>query len=410
MFTTIVDSSNNTTIVDLPVNIKTQIDFHLNEFTFSTGDNAKSNIIEKIYNLRANYLKGKIQEEASSATPPEELTSVQIDERFKDRYESVQDKAATLEIITNQAKIYSSNFSLTGNSSAKNALGIEENSSNTIEAQNSEIVYNGVTYKQASNTVTINGLTIQAKQVTGGNANITVTKNVQASYDMVKNFIKEYNDILKELNTLYYADSARGYDPLTDEEKEAMTEDQIEKWETKIKDSLLRRDNTLGSLIDSMKTSMGKAVEVTTNYGETKKYSLSTFGISTSSDYTEKGLLHIYGDADDSLYAAETNKLMKQLEEDPEAVMQALTGIASGLYSSLTDKMKSTTLSSALTFYNDKEMTKQQTRYAKDISKLEDKLEAMESAYFKKFTAMETALAKLQKSTSALSSLMGNNN
>ena len=99
---------------------------------------------------------------------------------------------------------------------------------------------------------------------------------------------------------------------------------------------------------------------------------------------------------------------MAALEDDPDAVMQTITGIAKNLYSTLTDKMKSTSLSSALTLYNDKQMDKQQTQYAKDIKELEAKLEDMESAYYKKFSAMETALAKLQQNTSALSSLMGN--
>ena len=49
-----------------------------------------------------------------------------------------------------------------------------------------------------------------------------------------QNFVKKYNEILKEMNDLYYADSAKGYDPLSDEEKEAMSDSQIEKWENKI--------------------------------------------------------------------------------------------------------------------------------------------------------------------------------
>jgi len=69
---------------------------------------------------------------------------------------------------------------------------------------------------------------------------------------MVKNFVTKYNEILDELNTKYNAKSSRGYDPLTDEQKEAMSDDEIEKWETKIKDSLLRRDSTLNSIISTM--------------------------------------------------------------------------------------------------------------------------------------------------------------
>lgn len=408
---------------NLPVNIKNQIDTYLNAYTFSTSDTEKKSITESIYNLRANYLKGKIAEEANSGDDPKELTPKEIEDKYKALYEPNDDsKKAILENITEQADAYSLGFSLDTNSTAVSDLKLDKASSNTIDAQDSKIIYNGVLYEQASNTVTINGLTINANQVTDGRkvpdevkpadligVTVSVTKDTQASYDMIKNFVKEYNSILKEMNTLYYAESSRGYDPLTDEEKEAMSEDQIEKWETKIKDSLLRRDNTLGSLISSMKSDMGGSIEVTTKTGDKKNYSLASLGISTSSDYTEKGLLHIYGDADDSTYASETNKLMKALEEDPEAVMQTLTGVAKKLYTTLTDKMKSTSLSSALTLYNDKEMTKQQGNYSKQISTLEVKLEKMEAAYYKKFSAMETALAKLQQSTSALSSLMGTN-
>ncbi len=65
---------------------------------------------------------------------------------------------------------------------------------------------------------------------------------------MIRGFVKEYNEILGELNDAYNADSARGYEPLTDEERDAMTEEQIKKWEDKIKGSLLRRDDTLSGL------------------------------------------------------------------------------------------------------------------------------------------------------------------
>ena len=36
-------------------------------------------------------------------------------------------------------------------------------------------------------------------------------------------------------------------------------------------------------------------------YNSAVTYSLSSFGITTSTDYTEGGLLHIYGDEDDEL-------------------------------------------------------------------------------------------------------------
>lgn len=269
-----------------------------------------------------------------------------------------------------------------------------------VAASDAEFILDGATLTAGENTVTVNGVTFTLKMKTEGAETVSVTNNTQAVYDMIKGFVKEFNGLLEEMNTSYYADSAKGYDPLTDEEKSAMTDSQIELWETKIKDSLLRRDPVLGNLITSMKSSLNKGVTV-----NDKQYSLSYFGICTSSDYSEKGLLHIYGDKEDSTYADLDDKLMKAIEEDPELVANVFSQMATNLYDTMTEKMKSSSLSSALTFYNDKQMTKLQQQYTKDIATIESRLSAMETRYYKQFTAMETALAKINSQSSYLGGL-----
>lgn len=274
------------------------------------------------------------------------------------------------------------------------------------QASNSKITYNGALITGSSNKIQVNGLTVNANAVTAEGESITlsVDHDTQAVYDSIKQFVKDYNEVLKEMNKLYNADSSRGYDPLTSEQKDEMTEDEIEKWETKIKDSLLRRDNTLSSLISTMKNTLMTSVEY-----NGKNYALSTFGITTS-NYTEKGLLHIDGDKDDSTSSGNDDKLMKALQEDPDAVMTTLSTLASNLYTELTDKMKATTLSSALTFYNDKEMKNLLKDYKSDLSDMEKRLKTLEDRYYDQFTAMETALAKTNSTSNSLMSLMGMGN
>ena len=82
-----------------------------------------------------------------------------------------------------------------------------------------------------------------------------------------------------------------------------MSDEEVEKWEGKIKGALLRRDSTVGSLLSSMKNAMQSSVVV-----DGKKFNLSTFGIQTSKDYTEKGLLHIWGAPDDETSSGEEDK------------------------------------------------------------------------------------------------------
>ena len=125
----------------------------------------------------------------------------------------------------------------------------------------------------------------------------------------------------------------------------------------------------------------------------------------TSTVYTEGGLLHIYGDADDSVYSAKDDKLKKALDEDPDAVIATLTGVFGKLRETMSQKMSATKYSSSLTFYNDIKMKSDVKSYEDEIEDWEDRLAEMEDSYYSKFTAMETALAKLQSQQSSMSSL-----
>jgi flagellar hook-associated protein 2 len=284
---------------------------------------------------------------------------------------------------------------------------------NVVAPKDAVITYNGVKMSSSSNTITANGLTMTLKGITpGGNTadtlddetiNVNVENNKQAVFDMVKSFVKSYNELITGMNESYYATSAKGFEPLTDEQKEAMTEDQITKWEDKIKDSLLRRDGTLSSLVSSMRSTFSESVEF-----NGKKYSLSSLGIVTG-NYQEKGLLHIKGDSEDTTFAGLENELMNLLTESPDVVAGVLNKLSDKLYSSMTESMKSTSLRSAMTFYNDKEMTKSISKYKTDIKTMETKLANLENRYFKQFSAMESAMSKMNSQSSQLSSLLGMN-
>lgn len=274
-----------------------------------------------------------------------------------------------------------------------------------IEASDSKIILNGAELTSSSAVVSANGLDITLTGLTKTDEPITfsVTNDTESVYNSIKSFLKEYNSVMKEMNTLYNADSAKGYEPLTSEEKEAMSDDDVKLWEDKIKNSLLRSDSTLSSIMSSMRSAMMSTVEY-----DGKTYALSSFGIMTSTGYTEGGLLHIYGDADDSVYSAKDDKLKKALDEDPDAVIATLTGVFGKLRETMSQKMSATKYSSSLTFYNDIKMKSDVKSYDDEIEDWEDRLAEMEDSYYSKFTAMETALAKLQSQQSSMSSLFGN--
>ncbi len=279
-----------------------------------------------------------------------------------------------------------------------------------IDGTDSKITLNGIEYESSLNTYSINGLNITAQQVTGeGDDNaisITTSTDTQGIYDKIKDFLTQYNALINELTSLYNADSAKGYEPLSDDEKDAMSDTEIEKWEEKIKASLLRRDDSLESVMNAMTSSMSKGVKI----GD-KTYYLSSFGIKTlgylNAPENQHNAYHIDGDEDDAASSGNTDKLMAAITSDPDTVVSFMQQLASNLYTAVGDKMKSTTLSSTYTVYNDKEMASEYSDYTDLIKKWEEKLQAQEDYYYNKFSAMETALSKLNSQTSSLSSMLG---
>ena len=286
-----------------------------------------------------------------------------------------------------------------------NADGSLPDDMGLVKASDSEILLNGAKMTSSSSTVSVNGLSIELTGLTkvGEPITFSVSSDTDAVYNTIKKFFTEYNSLMKEMNELYNADTAKGYEPLTSEQKKDMSDDDIKLWEDKIKDSLLRGDSSLGSVRSAMRNTMMSQV---TYNGKT--YSLASFGICTSTDYTEGGLYHIYGDSDDSVYADKEDKLKKALEEDPDAVVNVLSDIFGKLRNTMSDKMAGSKVSSSQTFYSDIKMKDDIKNYEKQIKEWETKLADMEDSYYSKFTKMETALAKLQSQQNSLSGLFGN--
>nr|MDA3846859.1 flagellar filament capping protein FliD [Vallitaleaceae bacterium] len=218
------------------------------------------------------------------------------------------------------------------------------------KGQEANYTYNGLALTSSSNSISINGMSLTLNGETASDITVNVTQDTDAIYNKVKSFLTAYNELIEDINTKIDADYNNEYEPLTDTEKEALDDTTIELWETKIKDSLLRRDDTLSSLVSSMRSILTSSSGVATEVGGYKY--ISELGIVTG-DYTEKGQLHIQGNTDDSLYALREDKLRTAIEEDSDKVADLMNAIGDELSSMMNDKMKSTTLSSALTFYID---------------------------------------------------------
>lgn len=297
-----------------------------------------------------------------------------------------------------------------------------DNQAVKIDGKDAVISLNGVKYTNTSNDFSINGLNVSVTGVTDNVTDpenvdlstlddstaitITTTTDSQGIYDKVKDFLTEYNNIINEITKLYNADSAGSYEPLTDDEKDKMSDTEIEKWETKIKDSLLRRDTSLGTIMNSMMTAMSSPITI-----DGKDYSLSSFGIQTlgylNAAKNEQNAYHIDGDEDDENTSGNKDKLMDAITKDPDTVIDFMKQLSTNLYKAMDQQMQSSSLRSRYKIYNDKELDKEYSNLTKTIKQWESKVSDKEDYYYKKFSNMETALSKLQSQTSSLSSMLG---
>ncbi len=335
-----------------------------------------------------------LTEEQLKTMTPLEIATFKADDiakrtdRLFEQYKNVQ-----------QIKNDNSNFSDSGTNGDQ---------AKRVDGTDARIELNGVIYESSSNSITVNGITVTALQKTEGETlTITTQADAQGMYNGIKDFLKEYNALMKEMDELFNADSAKGYEPLTDDEKDAMSDKEIERWEEKIKGSILRRDDTLSMVMNLMSSTMSQGITLS----DGKRYSLASFGIKTQGYYAaadnEGSLYHIDGDSEDEVSAGNPDRLLAAIQQDPEMVQEFFQKLSDDLYTKLDKKMQSTTMHSRYSIYNDKKMQSDYNNYTKTIKKWEDKVSAMEDYYYKKFTAMEKALSSLQSSTSALSGLLG---
>ena len=362
-----------------------------------TGDEKKETSIEITEEMKISDFVGKLKEAGVNAS-----------------FDTTNQRffiSSTSTGLKNEFSLSSDN--LDSGDSVLKALGMEANATyengakcTRIAAQDAVIELNGAEFKSDTNTFSINGLTINAVGETEEEISIVTSTDYDGIYDTIKDFITEYNEIINEVNKKYNADSARKYDVLSDEEKEAMTDEQIENWEGKIKDSLLRKDNTLYSIMNGLKSSMSEGIEV-----NGKTMYLFDFGVETLSYFEaeedERNAYHILGDKEDDKVSGKDDKLKKAIASNPDEVAEFFSGLCKKMYSNLDEMMKSTDYSSMYKVYDDKRLKEEYDDYTKKIAEAEEKLNDYEDKWYDKFSAMEVALSKLQSNTNAVTSMLG---
>ncbi|RDW15670.1 flagellar hook-associated protein 2 [Oceanobacillus chungangensis] len=288
--------------------------------------------------------------------------------------------------------------------SALNLVGTVE-----IGGENAKFKYNnGVELESTNNNYTLNGITFEFKSVTNGAASLNVTSDTGAAVKKITEFVEKYNELVDALNGTQTETKYRDYPPLTDEQREEMSEKEIELWEEKAKSGLLKGESIVTTALFDMRSGWYEKVE---NDGAFSF--LSELGITTTRDYLDGGKLEI----DQTLNKDGKTKLEAALESDPASVQKLFSnsgeGTSRGLLNRLEDALDQTVSkieeragkgTSTLENYT---LGKRMKSLDEQIAAFEDRLTRIEDRYWRQFTAMEQAISMMNNQSAMLMSFGG---
>lgn len=280
--------------------------------------------------------------------------------------------------------------------------------------QQAKIVINGVTLTSDTNRFTYDGIQMDVKQMTGGQTvNLSISRDVDAIFEKVKAFVEAYNDLIAKVNEKLGENRYRDYPPLTDEQREQLSETEIEKWEERARSGLIKNDPLLSRALSDLRLDFYSTVEGVGHVSE--------IGITVGdpvvglSRYRDGGKLYI-----------DEAKLREAISNDPDFVMNLFTvsgtsqdeaakyketGIAKRVYDSVNRVISQLNEKAgypvSLSEADNSLIGKQLRDLDERISDMERRLQQIEDRYWRQFTALEKAMERLNQQNAWLMNQLG---
>ncbi|WP_176719906.1 flagellar filament capping protein FliD, partial [Desulfuribacillus alkaliarsenatis] len=149
---------------------------------------------------------------------------------------------------------------------------------NYSNGKNAKFVLNGLETERKANVFTISGVEYTIKAVTDNAVTVSSVSDTDAIFDKIKGFVDKYNELLGFVNEKLMERRYRDFPPLTNEQRRAMDDKEIEMWEEKAKSGLLRGDHMLSGILTDMRMLISDQVK---GLGDGRISSLAQIGITT---------------------------------------------------------------------------------------------------------------------------------
>ncbi len=294
-----------------------------------------------------------------------------------------------------------------GDSNMMKALGFDKPGAKVEEGHNAEAYIDGIRVERETNNFSIDGINYSLKKtfnedLKGEGIGFEVAQDVDKAVDMIKEFVAGYNKLVSSLTAMVGEKPNSDYLPLTDEERDTLSESQITKWDTESKKGLLYNDSNIKSLLNDMRSQFFTEIEGA-------GLSMAEIGIAPGSSVVDDVYIGTQSDIQ-----IDEEKLRKALEENPDRVAQMFMGGSALKESKMSEAGIGNRLIKLMNNYKNTTSDIQTASLDYEIDNLDDKIESMkdrmsaqEELLYKKYAAMETALSKMQSQTSSLLSQLG---
>ncbi|WP_060668028.1 flagellar hook-associated protein 2 [Oceanobacillus caeni] len=245
------------------------------------------------------------------------------------------------------------------------------------------------------NKYTLNGINFEFKDINEGSpATITLTNDINATMDNIKEFVEKYNELIDVMNKTQREEKYRDFPPLTEEQKKELEEREIELWEEKAKSGILRGDSIITSALTNLRQNWYQSVDTGGEYNV-----ISQIGITTTKDYLDGGKIEI-----------NEEKLKEALQKDPDSVYKLFAGSGDkkGIMDHLDDSLETmkTKINERAGRSSDTLSNYTLGKRIKDIdSRMNDfqnRLQQIETRYWRQFTAMEKAISTMNNQSAML--------
>ncbi len=258
---------------------------------------------------------------------------------------------------------------------------------------------------RSTSNFTLDGVTLDISSQAAGQTDITfdVNNNVDEVASNVAKFVDEYNKIINHLDEAISQRPDSDYSPLTDAQKEEMSDTEIENWEEKAKEGILFGDSNIRDLLYDMRDAMSGFV-------------------ADAGMLNDIGIEYPTGEYSGQLVFDE-DKFKEAYAKDPSMVEDIFTkesdiaeeqGLAVRLQSVFENNVGTMGNKGILADHSGTVgMTNEDQNYLSDrISEYEDaiqemieKMEEERERYWSQFTALETALASMNEQMASISGM-----